>query len=65
MDTGIQADCYSPMMKQFWFETVRAFGAAEYGGALFGEVLAVAQRISAGDYDNWHDALERNGRSPR
>ena len=27
---------------QFWFETQRAFGAAEYGGSLFGEVLAVA-----------------------
>ena len=24
---------------QFWFETQRAFGAAEYGGSLFGEVL--------------------------
>ncbi|MDC3911864.1 hypothetical protein KQE47_26400, partial [Raoultella planticola] len=22
---------------QFWFETVRSFGAAEYGGSLFGE----------------------------
>jgi len=41
---------------QFWFETERAFGAAEYGGSLFGEVLAVASRITPGDYDSWYDA---------
>lgn len=41
---------------QFWFETQRAFGAAEYGGSLFGEVLAAASRIKAGDYDSWYDA---------
>ena len=41
---------------QFWYETVRAFGAAEYGGALFGEVFTVASRITAGDYDSWYDA---------
>jgi dienelactone hydrolase len=41
---------------QFWFETQRAFGAAEYGGSLFGEVLAVASRIKPGDYDSWYDA---------
>jgi poly(3-hydroxybutyrate) depolymerase len=41
---------------QFWFETVRAFGAAEYGGAGFGEVLATTSRIRAGDYDSWYDA---------
>jgi dienelactone hydrolase len=41
---------------EFWFETVRLFGAAEYGGALFGEVLAIAQAIKAGDYDSWYDA---------
>jgi hypothetical protein len=34
---------------QFWFETQRAFGAAEYGGSLFGEVLAVSSRIKPGD----------------
>lgn len=39
---------------QFWFETVRSFGAAEYGGSLFGEVLATASRITAGDYDSWY-----------
>jgi len=34
---------------QFWYETVRLFGAAEYGGALFGEVVAIAQKIKIGD----------------
>jgi len=41
---------------QFWFETQRIFGAAEYGGALFGEVLAASSRIKPGDYDSWYDA---------
>src|ERR1700761_3604257 len=41
---------------QFWFETQRAFGAAEYGGSLFGEVLAVSSRITPGDYDSWDEA---------
>ena len=41
---------------QFWYETVRLFGAAEYGGALFGEVVAIAQKITSGDYDSWYDA---------
>ena len=41
---------------EFWYEIVRLFGAAEYGGALFGEVVAIAQRIKAGDYDSWYDA---------
>ena len=41
---------------QFWFETQRIFGAAEYGGSLFGEVLAASSRIKAGDYDSWYDA---------
>jgi dienelactone hydrolase len=41
---------------QFWFETVRAFSAAEYGGAQFGEVLATSARIMPGDYDSWYDA---------
>jgi len=44
---------------QFWFETQRAFGAAEYGGSLFGEVLAVSSRIKPGDYDSWYDAWNR------
>jgi dienelactone hydrolase len=41
---------------QFWYETVRLFGAAEYGGALFGEVIAIASKIKSGDYDSWYDA---------
>jgi len=41
---------------QFWYETVRLFSAAEYGGASFGEVIAIAQNIKAGDYDGWYDA---------
>jgi dienelactone hydrolase len=41
---------------QFWFETVRAFGNAEYGGGQFGEVLATSALIKAGDYDSWYDA---------
>ena len=43
---------------QFWYETVRLFGAAEYGGALFGEVLSIARNIKSGDYDSWYDAHE-------
>lgn len=41
---------------QFWFETQRAFGAVEYGGALFGEVLSTSSRIKSGDYDSWYEA---------
>lgn len=41
---------------QFWFETLRVFGAADYGGSQFGEVLATCSRIKAGDYDSWFDA---------
>jgi pimeloyl-ACP methyl ester carboxylesterase len=40
---------------QFWYETQRALGHAAYGGADTGEVLVTAQRITAGDYDSWHD----------
>ncbi|MFI5608969.1 alpha/beta hydrolase family protein [Amycolatopsis sp. NPDC051903] len=40
---------------QFWFETLRVFGHATYGGSDFGEVVATAARIKAGDYDSWHD----------
>jgi len=45
-----------PEDAQFWFETVRMFGADEYGGASFGEVLATSEKITAGDYDSWYDA---------
>jgi alpha-beta hydrolase superfamily lysophospholipase len=41
---------------QFWFETMRVIGHASYGGADFGEVIATASRITARDYDSWHDA---------
>lgn len=42
---------------EFWFEIVRLFGAAEYGGALFGEVMAIAKDIKSGDYDSWYQAM--------
>ncbi|WP_410623695.1 alpha/beta hydrolase family protein [Amycolatopsis sp. cmx-8-4] len=41
---------------QFWFETLRLFGHAAYGGSDFGEVLAAASTVTPGDYDSWHDA---------
>jgi alpha-beta hydrolase superfamily lysophospholipase len=41
---------------QFWFETLRLFGHAAYGGSDFGEVVAAASTVTAGDYDSWHDA---------
>ena len=41
---------------QFWYETLRVFGADEYGGSQFGEVLATSARINPGDYDSWYDA---------
>jgi hypothetical protein len=40
---------------QFWFETLRVIGAADYGGAQFGEAMMTASRITSGDYDGWHD----------
>jgi alpha-beta hydrolase superfamily lysophospholipase len=40
---------------EFWFEISRLFGAAEYGGAMFGEVIAIAKNIKSGDYDSWYD----------
>ncbi|THD61853.1 alpha/beta fold hydrolase [Phenylobacterium sp.] len=46
---------------QFWFETVRMFGADEYGAGSFGEVLAVSRQIKAGDYDSWYDAWNAAG----
>ncbi len=39
---------------QFWFETKRVFGAADYGGAEFGEVLAISHAITPGDYESWY-----------
>jgi pimeloyl-ACP methyl ester carboxylesterase len=49
-----------PEDEEFWFETVRMFGADEYGGASFGEVLATCARIKAGDYDSWYDGWNGN-----
>lgn len=49
-----------PLMFQddpaFWFETLRNLGLAAYGGSDVGEVVATAARVTAGDYDGWHDA---------
>ncbi len=42
---------------EFWFELERLFGSAEYGGALFGEVMAIAADIKSGDYDSWYTAM--------
>jgi alpha-beta hydrolase superfamily lysophospholipase len=39
----------------FWFETLRSFSHAAYGGSDFGEVLATAQKIEPGNFDSWHD----------
>lgn len=40
---------------QFWYETQRTLGHATYGGAEIGEVALTSQRITAGDYNSWHD----------
>jgi len=45
-----------PENVQFWYETVRAFGASSYGGSEFGEVMATAARITSGDFDSWYDS---------
>jgi hypothetical protein len=39
----------------FWFETLRSFSHAAYGGSDCGEVLATAQKIEPGNFDSWHD----------
>ncbi|WP_033288480.1 alpha/beta hydrolase family protein [Amycolatopsis jejuensis] len=41
---------------QFWFETLAALGQITYGGADFGEVIAIASKIESGNYDSWYDA---------
>ena len=43
-----------PGNAQFWFETLRMFGAIAYGGADFGEVLTTSDRIREGDYESWY-----------
>ena len=50
---------------QFWYETLRVFGADEYGGSQFGEVLATSARIKPGDYDSWYDAWNATAESDR
>lgn len=45
-----------PDDRQFWFETLRILGHTAYGGSDVGEVLTIAEQISSGDYDSWHDA---------
>ncbi len=44
-----------PNDTSFWYETLRVLGHTAYGGADIGEVVTTAQRITAGDYDSWHD----------
>jgi len=46
---------FFPDDSQFWYETLRTLGHITYGGGDFGEVAYTAQRITAGDYDSWHD----------
>jgi alpha-beta hydrolase superfamily lysophospholipase len=46
-----------PTDDTFWFEISRAFGSAEYGAALFGEVLAAATNIVEGDFQSWYVAF--------
>ncbi len=40
--------------QSFYFETLRAFGYAHYGGADIGEVLSTAGRIPDGDETAWY-----------
>ncbi|MFF5212164.1 alpha/beta hydrolase family protein [Streptosporangium sp. NPDC000396] len=46
---------FFPGNPSFWYETLRTFGHIPYGGADFGEVVVTCRRITAGDYDSWHD----------
>jgi hypothetical protein len=39
----------------FHFELLRALGVTRYGGADVAEVLAIAGRLKAGDWEAWHD----------
>ena len=54
-DTSAMRPLLFPDDGQFWYETQRALGHTAYGGADIGEVVTTAQRITAGDYDSWHD----------
>jgi hypothetical protein len=41
---------------QFWYETLRSFDHIAYGGADFGEVLAISEQITEGDYGSRYNA---------
>lgn len=45
-----------PNDHQFEYEALRALGHSAYGGAEAGEVLAICERITPGDYDAWYAA---------
>ena len=62
--TSKPADPSNPLFPddaEFWYETLRMFGAGEYGASSFGEVLAISKTIKAGDYDSWYDAWNAAG----
>ncbi|MEV4448033.1 alpha/beta hydrolase family protein [Streptomyces mirabilis] len=42
--------------ESFSFETLRAAGFANYGGADLGEIITTAQKITEGDEASWHRA---------
>jgi pimeloyl-ACP methyl ester carboxylesterase len=50
---AIKATSFLFMDKAYSFETLRAAGAAAYGGADLGEVRVTAQAIKEGDDDSW------------
>ncbi len=54
---------FFPDNEEYWFETKRALGAASYGAADFGEIMATVQRIPSGDdeawYTEWNATAER------
>src|SRR5215472_10550686 len=54
-DTSAMRPLLFPDDGQFWYETLRALGHTAYGGADIGEVVTTAARITAGDYDSWHE----------
>jgi hypothetical protein len=62
--TSKPADPPTPLFPEdaeFCYETLRMFGADEYGASSFGEVLAISRQIKAGDYDSWYDAWNAPG----
>src|SRR5277367_1492695 len=62
--TSKPADPSSPLFPddaEFWYETLRMFGADEYGASSFGEVLEISRQIKAGDYASWYAAWNAAG----